>query len=154
MRKRDIKSGQTQHKACLNIDSSYDKSYAPVAKCTSILMSLTVTIVHDWHAKHLDYVAALPQAPFERDLYMKIPNGIHLQGKASADQVLKLHNKPYGQNNAGKIWNNFLRVNSDHKPDGTSYLTQPQLIGTGCDHKYHSKEFILHNPPTCNLPCI
>jgi hypothetical protein len=38
----------------------------------------------------LDYVAALSQAPFERDLYMKIPNRIHLQGKASADQVLKL----------------------------------------------------------------
>ena len=125
MRKRDIKSGQTQHKACLNIDSSYDKSYAPVAKCTSILMSLTMTIVHSWHTKQLDYVAAFPQAPVERELYMKILNGIHLQGKTSADQVLELHNNPYGQNNAGNVWNNFLKVNIDHKPAGTIYLTQP-----------------------------
>ena len=103
----------------------YDKSHVHVAKWTSILMSLIMTIVHSRHTKQLDYVAAFPQAPVERELYMIIPNGIHLQGKASEDHVLKLHNNTYGQNNAGKVWNNFLRVNIDHKPDGTIYLTQP-----------------------------
>ena len=37
-----------------------------------------MTAVHDWHTKQLDYVAVLPQAPVEREVYMKIPKGVDL----------------------------------------------------------------------------
>lgn len=80
-RKRDIKTGTIKkYKARLNIDGSrmqkgihYDQSYAPVASWNSIRLLLTMTAVHGWHTKQLDYVAAFPQAPVERELYMKIP---------------------------------------------------------------------------------
>ena len=115
-RKRDIKTGTIKkYKARLNIDGSrmqkgihYDQSYAPVASWNSIRLLLTMTAVHGWHTKQLDYVAAFPQAPVERELYMKIPKGVSLKGKSSEAYVLKLHKNTYGQKNAGRVWNDYL----------------------------------------------
>ena len=67
-----------------------------------------MTAVHGWHTKQLDYVAAFPQAPVERELYMKIPKGVNLRNKSSDDYVLKLHKNTYGQKNAGRVWNKYL----------------------------------------------
>ena len=86
----------------------YDQSYAPVASWNSIRMLLIMTAVHGWHTKQLDYVAAFPQAPCERELYMKIPKGVTLKGKSSEAYVLKLHKNTYGQKNAGRVWNDYL----------------------------------------------
>ena len=79
----------------------YDHSYAPVAPWNLIRLLLTMTVVHGWHTKQLDYVAAFPQAPVERELYMKIPKGVNLRNKSSDDYVLKLHKNTYGQK---KCW--------------------------------------------------
>ena len=95
-RKRDIKTGTIKkYKARLNIDGSrmqkgihYDHSYAPVASWNSIRLLLTMTAVHGWHTKQLDYVAAFPQAPVERELYTKIPKGVSLKGKSSEAYML------------------------------------------------------------------
>ena len=115
-RKRDIKTRKIKkYKARLNIDGSrmqkgvhYDQSYAPVASWNSIRMLLTMTAVHGWHTKQLDYVAAFPQAPIERELYMKVPRGVEVEGGNSEDHVLKLHKNTYGQKNAGRVWNQYL----------------------------------------------
>ena len=126
-RKRDIKTRKIKkHKARLNVDGSrmregvhYDQSYAPVASWNSIRMLLTLTAIHGWHTKQLDYVAAFPQAPAERELYMKIPAGTQVQminGKPSLkvgrkendDYILKVHKNLYGQKNAGRVWNQYL----------------------------------------------
>ena len=115
-RKRDIKTGKIKkYKARLNIDGSrmkqgihYDQSYAPVASWNSIRLLLILTAVHGWYTKQLDYVAAFPQAPVERELYMKIPKGLKLAGKDSENYVLKLHKNTYGQKNAGRVWNEYL----------------------------------------------
>ena len=64
--------------------------------------------VHGWHKKQLDYVATFPQTTMERELYMKIPKGVHLQGKISCDHVLKLHKNTYGQKNACRVWHQYL----------------------------------------------
>ena len=115
-RKRDIKTRKIKkYKARLNIDGSrmqkgihYDESYAPVASWNSIRMLLTLTAVHGWHTKQLDYVAAFPQAPVERELYMKIPAGVDVTNGNAKDHVLKLHKNTYGQKNAGRVWNKYL----------------------------------------------
>ena len=115
-RKRDIKSGTIKkYKARLNIDGSrmqkgihYDQSYAPVALWNSIRLLLIMTAVYGWHTKQLDYIAVFPQAPVERELYMKILKGVSLKGKSSEAYVLKLHKNKYGQKNAGRVWNDYL----------------------------------------------
>ena len=116
-RKRDIRTRQIKkYKARLNIDGSrqrkgidYDQTYAPVASWQSIRLLLTLVAVHNWHTKQLDYVLAFPQAPVERDFYMKIPAGIRMEGiQNTSDYVLKLHKNVYGQKQAGRVFNKYL----------------------------------------------
>jgi hypothetical protein len=115
-RKRDIKTQRVKkHKARLNIDGSrmkkgihYDETYAPVASWNSIRLLLTMTAVHKWHTKQLDFVLAFPQAPVDRDIYMKIPKGFELDQGDPNDYVLQLHKNVYGQKQAGRVWNKYL----------------------------------------------
>jgi hypothetical protein len=115
-RKGDIKTRKIKKwKARLNIDDSrmekglhYDQTYSPVASWNSIRMLLTLTAVHGWHTIQLDYVAAFPQAPVEKDLYMSIPRGFEMEGAAKGEYVLQLKRNLYGQKQAGRVWNAYL----------------------------------------------
>ena len=89
-------------------DVHYEHTYSPVASWNSIRMLLIMTAVHGWHTKQLDYVLAFPQAPVEKELYMKIPRGFEVEGVSNNDYVLKLHRNVYGQKQAGRVWNHFL----------------------------------------------
>lgn len=116
-RKRDIRTREIKkYKARLNIDGSkmvsekhYDpnRRYAPVASWSSIRLLLTLTAVHGWKTQQLDYVLAFPQAPVEREIYMKVPKGFKVEG-SSTDYVLKLHRNLYGQVQAGRVWYDYL----------------------------------------------
>jgi transposase InsO family protein len=115
-RKRDIRTRQIKKwKARLNVDGSrmqqgihYTDTYAPVASWNSIRMLLTLTAVHSWHTKQLDYVLAFPQAPVEKELYMAIPKGFEIDEGKTDDYALKLHRNVYGQKQAGRVWNKYL----------------------------------------------
>ena len=115
-RKRDIRTGKIKkYKARLNIDGSrmqkglhYDQTYSPVASWNSVRMLLTMTAVHGWHTKQIDFVQAFAQAPVEKTLYMKIPSGMELNEGNSSDYVLQIHRNIYGQKQAGRVWNTFL----------------------------------------------
>ena len=115
-RKRDIRTRQIKKwKARLNVDGSrmtkgihYTDTYAPVASWNSIRLLLTLTAVHSWHTKQLDYVLAFPQAPVEKELYMAIPKGFEIDEGKMDDYALKLHKNVYGQKQAGRVWNNHL----------------------------------------------
>ena len=116
-RKRDAKSGAIKkHKARLNIDGSrmrkgehYDMTYSPVASWNSVRMLLTLTALHGWTTKQIDFVQAFAQAPIEKTLYMKIPAGMEItDGSDPRDYVLKIHRNIYGQKQAGRVWNQYL----------------------------------------------
>jgi hypothetical protein len=116
-RKRDARTGRIKkYKARLNIDGSrmkygehYNETYSPVASWNSVRMLLTMTAVHGWHTKQIDFVQAFAQAPVERTLYMKVPAGVKIDGDGDAkDYVLKIHRNIYGQKQAGRVWNKYL----------------------------------------------
>lgn len=116
-RKRDARTGEIKkYKARLNIDGSrmrygehYNETYSPVASWNSVRMLLTMTAVHGWHTKQIDFVQAFAQAPAEKTLYMKVPAGVKIDGEGDAkDYVLKIHRNIYGQKQAGRVWNKFL----------------------------------------------
>ncbi|KAI2496051.1 hypothetical protein MHU86_18472 [Fragilaria crotonensis] len=116
-RKRDAKTGAVKkYKARLNIDGSrmrhgvhYNETYSPVASWNSVRMLLTLTAVHGWHTKQIDFVQAFAQAPVERTLYMKIPSGVELEDDSDPRAyVLMIHRNIYGQKQAGRVWNKFL----------------------------------------------
>ena len=65
-----------KYKACLNIDGScmqYGKTYAPVAGWNSFWTLLILSALFSCHTWQIDYVLAFPQAPVEREIFMKIP---------------------------------------------------------------------------------
>jgi hypothetical protein len=71
-------------------------------------MLLTLTTVHKWHTKQLDYVFAFPQAPVEKELCMSIPKGFEIDEGKTEEYALKLHKNVFGQKQAGRIWNKYL----------------------------------------------
>lgn len=72
-------------------------------------MLLTLTALHRWRTKQIDFVQAFAQAPIEKTLYMRVPAGIELDdGSDPRDYVLKLHRNIYGQKQAGREWNQYL----------------------------------------------
>jgi hypothetical protein len=86
----------------------YTETYVPVATWDSIRLLLTLTAVHGWHTKTMDYVLTHTQAPVEKDLYMIIPKGFEVYKGPSGKYVLKLHKNVYGQKQAGRAWNKSL----------------------------------------------
>ena len=89
----------------------YDKVYAPVVSWTSICLLLTMIVLHNWTTKQIDYVQAFPQAPAEKDLYLKVLAGFEVEGGKKGDYALKLHKNVYGQKQSGN-WN---RLESEYR---------------------------------------
>jgi len=115
-RKRDIRTGEVRkYKARLNLDGSrmikgkdYDLTYAPVATWNAIRLLLTMVLAHKWHTIQLDYVLAFPQAPIEKELFMKLPVGVEFDGYNKDEYVLRCKRNIYGQKQAGRVWNEYL----------------------------------------------
>ena len=115
-RKRKINTNEVyKWKARLNFDGSkqikgqhYDESYAPVATWGSVRLLLALTLINNWCTQQIDFVQAYPQAPIEREVYMKIPKGFEIVNGNPNEYVLKLRKNVYGQVQAGRVWNKYL----------------------------------------------
>jgi hypothetical protein len=122
-RKRRVKSHEVyKYKARLNLDGSqmhpgedYYMTYAPVASLESVRILLSLVLRHKWKTKQLDYVQAFPQAPVERECYMRVPTGIIIQ--APGQWVLRVKRNICWQKQAGRVWNQYL----------VSKLTSPKV---------------------------
>ena len=66
------------------------------------------SLIHGWASCQLDFVLAYPQAPAEKPLYMRLPQGYHHKGITKDTHVLKLIRNIYGQKQAGRVWNKYL----------------------------------------------
>jgi hypothetical protein len=132
-RKRYIRTRKVKkYKARLNIDGSrmkkgihYDETHAPVVKWNSLRLILTLAALNNWHTSKLDYVLAYPQAPVEKELFMKIPKGFSIDEGKNEDYVLNVHRNIYGQKQAGRVWHQYLVK----KLIGTLGFTQSKLLG-------------------------
>ena len=116
-RKRKSKTGEVyRYKGRLNIGGhkqkeglDFDQTYSPVVTWPSIRLLLTMSVLHQWHTRQIDYVQAYPQAPVERPMYMEIPKGFDVDGEVNnQDYLLEIHKNIYGQRQAGRVWNKNL----------------------------------------------
>jgi hypothetical protein len=123
-RKRKTSTGEiSKYKARMNVDGSkmikglhYEETYAPVVQWATIRFFMTMAIIKKWHTRQLDFVLAYTQADIEIDLYMKLPPGFNIPGKAMSEQdrkeyVLKLEKNLYGQKQSGRVWYLHLKSN-------------------------------------------
>ena len=99
----------------MNLDGSrmqkgidYQLTYAPVVKWSSIRLTVLLTILNGWKSIQLDYVHAYPQAPIEKEMYMKVTVGFNITEGAKEDFALKMIRNIYGQKQAGRVWNKYL----------------------------------------------
>jgi hypothetical protein len=77
---------------------------------------MSLAMLNKWHTRQLDFLLAYTQADIERDLYMKIPAGFVVSGKALSEEerkkyALKLEKNLYGQKQAGRVWYLHLKKN-------------------------------------------
>jgi Reverse transcriptase (RNA-dependent DNA polymerase) len=88
---------------------NYWETYAPVVTWPAIRFVLTLTLIHGWKTRQIDYVQAYPQAdaPLE-DLYVKIPKGFDIEDGKREDYVMKVNKNVYGTHQAGRVWNKHL----------------------------------------------
>jgi hypothetical protein len=115
-RKHSLTTGAiTKHKARLNLHGgkqvfgmTYYDMYAPLVTWFAIRLMIVFSILFDWSLRQVDFVMAYLQASIEMDMYMEIPQGIHLKNGNFKDQVLKLLANLYGQKQAGRVWNSYL----------------------------------------------
>ena len=77
------------------------KTYAPVVKWNSLRLILTLSALNNWHTSKLDHILAFPQAPVEKELYMKIPKGFQIDKGEKDEFVLNVHKNVYGQKQVG-----------------------------------------------------
>ena len=70
----------------MNIDGSrmrpgvhYNQTHAPVLAWGFIMILLSTVLLNIWNIIQLDYMLTFPQAPVDRECYIKITNGIDLQ---------------------------------------------------------------------------
>ena len=99
----------------MNVDGSrqirgthYDETYAPVVRWPPIRLLLILATIKKWHTKQIDFVQEFPQAPVERELFMKVSAGVKLKQGKKSDCVLKVHKNIYGQKQAGRVWFEYL----------------------------------------------
>ena len=74
---------------------------------------------------------AYPQAPVEREMYMKIPAGIEFTNGNPKEHVLKVHKNIYGQRQAGRVWFEYLREKLVHEVGFTQSKIDPCLFWKG-----------------------
>ena len=86
----------------------YEKLHSPVSGWSSIRILLIILELEVWKTIQVDYVQYFPQAPIEKDLYLKVPAGFQVEDGDNNDYELKLHRKIYGQKQYGTVWYKYL----------------------------------------------
>jgi len=98
----------------------YEETFSPVVSLATFRMMLTLSLIHGWHARQIDFVLAFPQAKVKTDIYMHIPEKFKsVHGKlvidenaahpAKQDAVVKLIKNIYGLADASLTWHEHIK---------------------------------------------
>ena len=75
----------------------YWETYALVVTWQTLRIFMILSLIQGWASHQLNSVMAYPQAPAEKPLYMRLPQGYHCKGITKGTHVLKLVRNIYGQ---------------------------------------------------------
>jgi len=87
----------------------YDETYAPALSRPTIRRFLTLSIIHGWKTRQLDFILAYPQAPVVRPTFMELPKGINFPGLDRKKHCLHVKRNIYGGKDAGRTWYLYLK---------------------------------------------
>ena len=90
----------------LGID--FTKTFAPVAKATSICLLAAIACTNGWHLDCFDATRAFLWGDLEEEIYMRLPDGFVLSPSDSAPSsgtlICRLLKSMYGLKQASRIW--------------------------------------------------
>ena len=69
---------------------------------------MILSLIHGFASHQFNFVTAYPQAPAQKHLNMRLPQGYHHKGITKDTHVLQLIRNIYGQKQAGRVWNKCL----------------------------------------------
>jgi hypothetical protein len=105
----NVHGGKQQHGV------NFWETYAPVVNLSTVRLVLTLSLLHGFKTRQVDFVQAFMQAPLDCPVFMEIPAGftvvdgtLHFTGEANKntnrDLVLRLTKNMYGHCQAGHNW--------------------------------------------------
>ena len=80
----------------------YDDTFAPMARCTSIISIIAIASAMGWNLHHMDFKTSLLNRIIEEEVYIKHPEGFIVHGKEC--HVCKLKKDLYGLKQAPCTW--------------------------------------------------
>ena len=96
----------TKYKARFCVDGrrqihniNYFETYSPVVRWSSIRTCLTLSSLHNWATRAIDFDQAYTQADVDADIYIHLPAGFQIPGPTS--YVIKLIKNLYGLKQGG-----------------------------------------------------
>lgn len=85
----------------------YKEIYSPVAKLSTIRTAFSIAVVNGWSIDHLDVITAFLHSLLKEEIFIKIPKGHPLYGKAN--KCLRLIRAIYGLKQSANEWNKLLK---------------------------------------------
>jgi hypothetical protein len=83
----------------------YSDTYSPVMTMTTFRWLLAFAARNDMKVKQADIETAYLYGVIDTELYMKVPDGLRVEGESSWKRpCVKLHKSLYGLKQAGRIW--------------------------------------------------
>ena len=111
--KKKVENGNTKYKARLVIRRFKDKNvytlketYAPVSRQSLIRAALSIINKQNLEMCQMNVKTAFLYSKLEEEIYMEIPEGLHVQEEAKLTKVCKLKKSLYGLKISLKNWNN------------------------------------------------
>jgi hypothetical protein len=85
---------------------SYWETYSPVVNMLTVRLLLALCNIHGLESKSVNFVLAFPHGDLVEDIWMELPMGIVVSGKADKSRayVLKLKKSLYGSKQASLNW--------------------------------------------------
>ncbi|MBW0485650.1 hypothetical protein O181_025365 [Austropuccinia psidii MF-1] len=83
----------------------YLSTFSPTGKISSLMVLISHAAAHDFQFHQMDVKSAFLNAPLNKDLTLKIRDGINKDPKT---KVLRLHKTIYGLKQAPLAWYNYL----------------------------------------------
>ena len=69
-----------------------------------------------WESRKIDYVIALSQAPIDKDVYLRLPAGFHVDGKDKNEiYFLKLKRYIYENHQVAANWFDMLKTGLEYE---------------------------------------
>ncbi|SCZ92781.1 BZ3500_MvSof-1268-A1-R1_C146g00776 [Microbotryum saponariae] len=117
---------KTKRNARVNATASTSKTFAPVARFSSIRCLLALAAANGYHVHQADIDKAYLHGELDHDIWMTTPRGFDFP----SDKVLRLRRSIYGLKQAGRIWNRHIDTslrNLGYKATGTDHCIYSRI---------------------------